>query len=38
MIARHELERKIALESVRMRGAAVISVMLVLGLTVSALA
>ena len=38
MLARRELERKIALESVKMRGAAVISMILVLGLTVSALA
>lgn len=38
MIARHELEQRIALESIRMRGAAVISLMLVLGLTVSAVA
>jgi hypothetical protein len=38
MIARHDLERKIALEQVKMQGAAVISLMLVIGLTVSALA
>jgi hypothetical protein len=38
MLTRRELDRKIALESVKMRGAAVISLILVLGLTVTALA
>ena len=38
MLARRELDRKIALESVKMQGAAVISLILILGLTVTALA
>lgn len=38
MIARHELERKIALESARMDAAALLSLILVAGLTISALA
>lgn len=37
MNADRELEHRIALESLRMRGAGVISLLLVLGLTVSAL-
>jgi len=38
MLTRHELDRKIALESQKMRAAAALSLLLVLGLTVSALA
>jgi len=38
MIARHELERKIALERVRMRGAAALSLIVVIGLTITVLA